>query len=403
MVLRQLWRFREGICPRWNHLVIQHSRRSLVTSPEINDAPGSPELLRHGGFIDTTKEEGSDYLGLFVGQYSVWRARGLPWKLYKPWNWGIGQEIGEMEALERLSNNEPVRFQRMRVVTVTPDLKALEQLAVPAVARLGKVAEKSKVAADPQGWEIRNGIPTTIHSLAELKLFTSIYIEELKLPQQVINQGNKDNKFNKIINEQITIANQISDLTKRKLESGLEFFTNEDKVSRRFLYYLQRQVSFWGPLGLVAAYALASPSVMNIVGIEPYFFLPPALLQDIPSIVPESLEIKLDSEIKEIPMVESSAGICAAALATLVPIRSLWLSLTTPLGFRLTAYEAFCRIARGEPTVFQEVKMHTLRVPFLTTLSWFTNYRPGNKITSTEELVRFHRMHLMKVDSLKEQ
>jgi len=382
---------------------LKHARSSVAETSPTDSGLVRPILLGHNDFIHTSREEASQHLGLFVGKYSDWRMQGLPWKLYKPW-YLIQREIGRMEALERLWNNQSVRFQQMRVVTVTPHLNELEMLAPSGVAPQGKNAQSSQVPANPKGWEIRKGNPTTINSFAELKLFTTIYVEALKLPRLTISRGNreesKNNNKEPIINEQIMIANQISDLTKRKLESGLDFFSDENMVSRRFFYYLRRQVSFWGPLSLVAAYALASSSVMNLAGMEPYFFLPPDLSQEFSNFF---LQVpKVDDKLPDVRIIDSSAGICASALSVFVPIRSLWLSLTTSLGFQLTAYETFCRIARGEPTVFQEVQMHTLRVPFLTTLSWFTKYRPGDKITNSEELTRFHSMHLMKADDLKE-
>lgn len=378
--------------------LVKRSRRAFVTSTPTGRP--LPKLLDHWDFIDTSKEEGSQYLGLFVGRNSDWRLRGLPWKLYKPWYWGVGLEISKMDALERLSNNQPVKFQRMRVVTVTPDLKALESLALPGVAKLVSTAKTAQVAADPEGLEIRNGIPTTIRSLAELKLFAAIYVEEMKLPENIAIANGFGDHNSKIVNEQIQIANNISDLMSRKLESGLDFFTDETNILRRFAYHIKRQTLFWAPLCLVTAYALSSTSLMRTAGVDPYFFLPPALLQEVSSNLPEFMRVNVDGEVPDVTLRESSLGICGGVLSAYVPSRSFFLSLLTPLGFRLTAYEAFCRIARREPTVFQEVKMHTMRVPFFTTLSWFTNYRPGDIIDSPQELEKFHRMQLMDVKQL---
>jgi len=139
---------------------------------------------------------------------------------------------------------------------------------------------------------------------------------------------------------------------------------------------------------------------MNSAGFEPYFFLPPVLMQELSINLPEILRLTIVTEPPDVSFTKTSLGMCAAAMSVYIPSRSLWLSLLTPLGFRLTAYEAFCRISRREPTVFQEVKMHTLRVPFLTTLSWFTNYRPGDIIDSPDKLTKFHSMQLMKVSHL---
>ena len=41
----------------------------------------------------------------------------------------------------------------------------------------------------------------------------------------------------------------------------------------------------------------------------------------------------------------------------------------------------------------QEVKIRTLKVPFVTTVSWFTNYRPGCPINSAHDLDLFHTVY----------
>lgn len=86
------------------------------------------KLLEHPFFASVSLPEAAEHLGLFIGRSSEWRKKGLPWRLYRPSIWGVGREISAIEALNLLSENQPVRLQRRRVVTVVPDLKALDTL-----------------------------------------------------------------------------------------------------------------------------------------------------------------------------------------------------------------------------------------------------------------------------------
>ena len=148
-------------------------------------------LLSHPYFASTSEEEAAHHLGLFVGRASTWRTRGLPWRMYKPGTWGLGREVSATEALSRLTNGEPVDLQRynplcfvssnwaftsgfliprlrkskknimslpelnhrpffcsMRIVTVTPDIKALESvatgIAAPGLSKLAQTAKSAK-------------------------------------------------------------------------------------------------------------------------------------------------------------------------------------------------------------------------------------------------------------------
>jgi len=387
--------FRRSVANLSNTLPAKQSVRAFATSTWTNGNK-RPELLSHRVFAETTEKEGSHYLGLFVGRYSEWRAQGLPWKLYKPWLGGIGPEIGKMEAIERIAKNQPVKFQRCRVLTVIPDLKTLELLALPHIGRLVRTAKAAPVTTYTESVEVRSGLPTMIHSLAELKLFTAIYSEQIRLPEpSADNNGNGFGDANsRIINEQIQIANNISDLMSRRLESGLEFFASETNVFYRFAYHFQRQTIFYAPVSLFAAWVLSSAALMNLVGVEAWYFLP-----ELSDNMPEFIAVLTGPDVSH---TESSLGFCTAAMSIYVPTRSLWLALLTPLGFRLTAYDAFLRISRREPTVFQEVKLSKLTVPFITTISWFTNYRPGDTIDNAEKLAIYHRLHLMKLGSANE-
>ena len=90
-----------------------------------------------------------------------------------------------------------------------------------------------------------------------------------------------------------------------------------------------------------------------------------------------------------------SSGVAAAAGGAWAVLRAASKTLfnATPLGFQLTAYAAFMRLACGEPIVLQQMTMNTIRVPFVTSLSYFTVYRPGDIIGDAEDLATFYALH----------
>jgi len=392
--------FRRGFASLRSQLLLKQSRRGLSQK--------RPEILNHPEIAGTTKEEGAEYLGLYVGRYSEWRAEGLPWKLYRPLTGRgvLGREISKMEALERISNNQPVKFQRCRIVTVVPDINAVESAAIKRVSQFS-TTRTAPIAADPQGFEILNGMPTMISSLPELKLFTAIHFQEIKLPEPLSvtdGDGFEEKKNMRIINEQIEIAHNISALLSRRLESCVDFYASETRFFRKMFFHSYRQIVFWVPTSLVAAYVLSSSYFMSRAGLEPWFLLPPTIMQEISVFLHDllfnhSIEV---IEYPDIPFTESSLGFCLAAVSVYIPSRCVWLSLFNPLGIHLTVYETFCRMTRGEPSVFQELQIHTFRIPFLTTLSWFTHYRPGDIIDTPCKLVKYKNMQLAKVSDFIE-
>lgn len=410
----------------------------------------SVPLASHPFFASATVAEASEHLGIFVGSDSEWRSRGLPWRLYAP-SFPRDYEISSLAALRRLEVGKPVRFQRQRIVTVTPDIKALEGLATglaaPGLSRLAGSAKKvdSQVKADPTGIELRYGLPTTLNSLAELKLFSAIYNLEVALPDPQLHSetgsGSESSSSSSTSATEealhLDTATKISQLMNRSLESGLEMYSVEDRVHVQFWWYFQRLAGFYLPLSLaLLTPALASDAVMASLGlcealpIAPFFGSADATLASLSAgdlslgvsidleSVGESLksgvkgaagtvagtvtgsssgaaEIDLNATMRSLNPLAYSSGVATVAGLGVSVARAATKAIfnRTPLGFQVTAYEAFNRVTRGEPIVLQQMTMNTFRVPFITSLSYFSVYRPGDIIENVDDLAAFHTLH----------
>lgn len=361
------------------------------------------------------------HLRYFLGKHSTWRERGLPWRVYAPGK-PFDREISSLDAIARLRREEPVVFQRMRVVTVTPDLKALEALATNVaappplrglVSNVSKAKKEAQVQPDPSGWEMPFGYPTTLSSFGELQLFSAIYNEEVSITIEDQDDPNSQE-----------IADHISTLMNRTLQSGLDFFENELSFVRRFLFYCRRESLFWIPAScaVVVPSLLSSTIMSSLFGREPLSILPKAkvvvaqianedtTVSAVGGATDISTSSSLFSSLVSSPTLEGhaastldfvainggalGAAVCVGIIAT--ASRSAWLATFTPLGKRVSAFRAFERIRQREPIVIQEVQMNTLRVPFVTTISWFSRYRPGDKCESVEDLRALRSIYLGK-------
>ena len=388
-------------------------RRSTVVR-----AAAKLPLTTHAFFAGTTVTEASEHLGLFVGSGSAWRSRGLPWRLYKPGGL-FSAEISALEALKRLADREPVRFQRQRVVTVTPDIKALEGiatgLAAPGLSRLAGATKKAgdvAVKADPTGIELKYGLPTTLRSLSELKLFSAIYNTEVAIPSPS-ECGNAAEA------QHLRSAHMISEVMNRALESGVEMYSVEERSSVQFVWYLQRLAGFWLPIALaVLTPLLASDAAMATLGLDalpiaPFVGSTDETLESLKGAASAAAAVDLRSVIDPAMLGESiksgvqgvtgsvggsvgggvsgailggggaavdhvavegaarltslhplhySSGVAAAAGGAWAVLRAASKTIfnATPLGFQLTAYAAFMRLARGEPIVLQQMTMNTV-------------------------------------------
>ena len=72
----------------------------------------------------------------------------------------------------------------------------------------------------PSGWEVPFGLPTTVSSPAELKLFSAIYNSDVALPSPVADDAGSDGSAVSRVAEQCEIADHIKSLMNRDLDSG---------------------------------------------------------------------------------------------------------------------------------------------------------------------------------------
>lgn len=350
-------------------------------------------LTTHPAFSNPTASQATCHLGLFVGQASKWREDGLPWRMYIPhdrWSQRLGKEIGPMEAIERLSKKLPVKFQPMRTLSIVPDFQALEAivttLAIPgtkglagASKKAGSLQKSTKVQPAPGSIELKYGQATTLTSYSELMLFSAIYNEEVSLPSKSKETTNDEET---LLNSQIQIANYIGNLYKRGLTSGIDFYSVEESFSRKFGYHFPRQAALWIPTCILFFPFIASASAMSYIGMEPLGLAELGLAELVQTVKNK------DDMLTDVEYGLVLGGVVSMLLTT---FRSLYLSFS-PLGFPLTAYKAFKCLCDGVPICLQEVQMKTVRVPFLTTIVYFTKYRPGDLIENSYQLEKFYHM-----------
>ena len=73
----------------------------------------------------------------------------------------------------------------------------------------------------PSGWEVPFGLPTTVSSPAELKLFSAIYNSDVALPSPAADDaGSGGSAVSSSVAEQCEIADHIKSLMNRDLDSG---------------------------------------------------------------------------------------------------------------------------------------------------------------------------------------
>lgn len=321
---------------------------------------------RGGENKELTMKEAREHLSRFVGKNSEWRAKGMPWRIYS-----VGsskREIGVLHAMNRLKMKKPILLQRMRVVTVVPDMKLIEQLATnvaaPAALRgvvsgVSKASKSSNVNIPTQsGMEVKYGLPTKIRSLRELAALSAIYNEDVELSSEWTESQDED------VRRAVEAAEHISTLMTRNLESGIDFFTEENRIERRFLYFFRREMYFWLPGSLLTITPMLSSKTFtnNVLGIDAVPFLPefsssspkaisPVVAEDLATQVMIDMSNTASESLCQIGALGSGLTFALIAASS----RSMWLASFTELGFRLSAHAAFLRVIRGESIVVQEM------------------------------------------------
>ncbi len=94
-----------------------------------------------------------------------------------------------------------------------------------------------------------------------------------------------------------------------------------------------------------------------------------------------------------------AAAVGAAAVISLA--KSVNKALFMMNGYQICPYNAFRRLARAQAIVLQERTIHSFNVPFTLSITWFTNYRPGDSCSSRQDLETFSEIYLSKPNNTK--
>ena len=417
-----------SVASRWpRHVVAKRvflCSSALPETPQTVDINGDEDskklaILECDTFKNVDVKDASEYLALFVGRCCGWNKKGIAWRLYaprishihgqpgivgNPFGLGtftvLGREISSTEALHRLEQGKTIRVQRMRVAAFLPTLQSLENI-IETTSPLAASLLGGSTAALPNtpgnyidGCETRFGLPTSLSSFAELKLFSLIYNQSINFPPPSPDDSPS-------VLKQKQIAETIRALKTRSLESGMYFYTYEGSILRRFIYDLGRKLMFWTPVFLVGLVGLtSSTSVMSFVGLEtiPLFSIEdatqlaslpePAIDVNVYDPVQTGAEIGAATvrEVLDYMKINGSVHVAfAAAIATSVA-RSFSQIIYNPSGYQICSYSAFKKVARGERMVLQERVLRNLRIPFGISLHWFVTYRPAEFCSSLEDL-----------------
>ena len=396
---------------------------SLFETPQVigenTDAISNKlAIFESDSFKNVDMKLASAHLGLFVGKHSTWSTKGICWRLYapratnmqrepqalaNPFGHGsialLGREISATEALERLQQGKPIRVQRLRLVAVLPKMRTLEALAMNRVPLASKaILQSVKFDDNPpvnyvKGSEFRFGLPTTLSSFAELKLFSSIYNKDVPIPPPL--PGDTPAML-----REKTIAENISAIKTRSIESGMHFHANESSVFRRFVSAFGQKMVFFTPMLLVGVVGLTSSTyVMDSIGWGTIPLVPTdnaAEVAGLPEVgsdmadpvlaAAEETAEKAEAALFKFMRACGSVEVAIMAAAAISVVRSAQQVLSGPSGFQICSYTAFKKLARGEPIVLQERIIKSFDIPFSVSYSWFKNYRPADLCSSAEEL-----------------
>ena len=314
-----------------------------------------------------------------------------------------GREISATEALTRLQAGKPVLVQRMRSITLTPDMKKVEALVLKESIDFVDAFEEN-TSNQPQtenytrGWQRRFGLPETLNSFAELKLLSCIYNEDVPIPPP-------SPKDNATVVEQNQIMERLKSLMTRTMESGIHFYTHEDRFFRRFLYRLSRTLMFWTPVLCVGiVWTTGSEYAMGHFGAETISMFPSAteIAPDISEVdTAEEVASAFENLILNFIRAMGSVPASIAASVGISIVQSAQQARSTSLGFQLCSYSALKRLSCGRPIVLQEKELNSINVPLFASVTWFNYYRPGDFCSSLKDLDSFCKIFWSKLKTEK--
>ena len=358
---------------------IKHStiRRPLQGKPRVQNQRNAGETepnRKETGILDRFKNEydkldihldqpeyqgiSRDEAALMLGHFTqTMQNQGNPWKIHSASDgkkgFTKGKEIGDLPALKRLENGEPVLFQPMRDMAIDLSSGSFTALAAAGSVASADVTNLSRVAAyskgfqgsgNTQGLTLKNGEPIVISSYSELKLLHQMH----KSGQEIEGKS-----------ETAKAAQQLSFFTQKTVNSNYpwRFYVKDDS----------------NVIGRVAKKTIGGAATGAGVG----------------AVVAGAIGGAIAFATKDLSWLYAGAGIGAAVGGV---TRGYQAAQSSSKGTPINAVDAMEKVLDGKEVVFQEARVRSVPVPFLKQVSWYTDNGAGSAISSVEDLNTFYHM-----------
>ena len=299
-----------------------------------------------------------DEAALMLGHFTqTMQNQGNPWKIHSASDgkkgFTKGKEIGDLPALKRLENGEPVLFQPMRDMAIDLSSGSFTALAAAGSVASADVTNLSRVAAyskgfqgnsSSQGLTLKNGEPIVISSYSELKLLHQMHKSGQKIEGK---------------SETAKAAQQLSFFTQKTVNSNYpwRFYVKDDS----------------NVIGRVAKKTIGGAATGAGVG----------------AIVAGAIGGAIAFATKDLSWLYAGAGIGAAVGGV---TRGYQAAQSSSKGTPINAVDAMERVLDGKEVVFQEARVRSVPVPFLKQVSWYTDNGAGSAISSVKDLNTFYHM-----------
>jgi hypothetical protein len=305
--------------------------------------------LKDPSYKNIKSDEAAAMIGYFTKKM---RDAGFPWKLCKVEGKDLKkrEEIGQMEALERLEKGKEVLFQPERFVKfeINPEgLTAVSKIGGAHLQPVGDVAAMSKDTKLSATNEkaVTFGAPIMVKGLGELKLLYQMYNPDVKVEEK--------NALGKA-------AHNLSFFTKKVLDTNFPFRFVKETGENTFLRTLR------------AAFHSAMPGLVVGAGVGLAIGGPIGLLTG--------------AWATTMTIIGYGAAIGAG-------LRSVDAARAAVKGEEINAFETLGRVLDHNPVLFQERQKHSINLPILGTYTWYTDFGKGSMINSPEKLETFNKMN----------
>lgn len=299
--------------------------------------------------------EAANMLGHFT---QTMQNAGYPWELRsaettKKGGLKKGDKLGDLDALNRLKNGQPVLFQPLRDLQLdlsSGSLSAIAAAGTVASTDLGgltKVATYSKnaqVSAGSQGLSVKHGEPVVIENLAQLKLLHQMYDPGDKIEGK---------------SETAKTAHQFSYFTQKTVGSAFpwRFYVKDD--SNTFL-----RVAKHGTKAAAAGAIAGGLGGLAIGGVMGWAF-------------------------GNMDFLKGGAAIGAAVAGTISGLKAAHASSK---GTPVNPVQALESVLNKKEVVFQETRARSVNVPIMGKLTWFWDNGKGSTVSNPEQLNTFYYM-----------